>query len=117
MKFSSFDKKNLSVLRAEIEKVLKAHGPEGIEFSLGNIRFSASECKIDLNAKIAGAETKTDIMLKAKCAALGLKVENAQGWKLTGYKSTNYKLPFIFQRDGKSFKCSEDQAKFYFGEK
>jgi hypothetical protein len=48
---------------------------------------------------------------------LNLKMVNSQGWKLVGYKSANWKMPFLFERDGKTFKCSEDQAKFYFGNK
>lgn len=114
MKYSSFDKKNLTVLRAELLKVLKEHGPEGIEFTLGNIKFSSGDCTIQLNAKIEGAKTFTDVMLETRCAALGLKTVNAQGWKLVGYKPANWKMPFIFERDGKTYKCSEDQAKFYF---
>jgi len=117
MKFSNFDKKNLMILRAELEKVLKAHGPEGIEFSLGNIKFSDAECKIELKAKIEGRKTATDLVLEHECKALGLRMVNDQGWKLVGYKAANWKMPFIFERDGKSFKCSEVQAKFYFGSK
>lgn len=116
MKYSSFDKKNLMTLRAELLKVLKEHGPEGLEFTLGNIKFSSGDCTIQLNAKIEGAKTFNDTILETRCQALGLKMVNSRGWKLTGYKSANWKMPFIFERDGKSFKCSEDQAKFYFKE-
>lgn len=117
MAYSNFTKANLKTLREELMKVLKEHGPEGIEFTLGNIKFSDAECKIDLQAKIEGAKTITDVYLETRCAALGLKTVNAQGWKLVGYKPANWKMPFIFERDGKTFKCSEAQAKFYFGNK
>jgi hypothetical protein len=114
MKYSNFNKPNLMTLRAELLKVLKEHGPEGIEFTLGNIKFSDSECTIALSAKIEGAKTMTDVMLETRCAALGLQIVNKSGWKLVGYKPKNWKMPFLFERDGKTFKCSEDQAKFYF---
>lgn len=117
MKIESFTKSNLNTLRAELEKVLKEYGPEGVDFKIGNIKFSDAECKIELNAKIEGKKGLTDIYLETRCQALGLKTTNAQGWKLVGYKPANWKMPFIFERDGKTFKCSESQAKFYFGNK
>jgi len=114
MKYTSFDKTSLKILREELNKVLKQYGPEGVQFEVGNIKFSSSECDINVKAKIEGAKTLTDVMLETRCAALGLQTVNKSGWKLVGYKPKNWKMPFLFERDGKTFKCSEDQAKFYF---
>jgi hypothetical protein len=114
MKYTSFDKASLKVLREELNKVLKQYGPEGVQFEIGNIKFSSNECDIAVKAKIEGAKTFSETILETRCAALGLRMVNAQGMKLVDYKSNNHKYPFIFERDGKRFKCSESQAKFYF---
>lgn len=122
MTIQAFDKNNLSQLRTDLDKVLKQYGlSEGLVLDLGNIRFTSTEFSAKLNVKIAGSRGLTEMkqnigsaQLENRIRFLGLKAENDQGWKLTDYKSANWKMPYIFTRNGKSFKCSEEQAKMYF---
>lgn len=115
MKFTTFDKKNLRILREKMNEVLKEYGPEGVEFEVGNIKFSATDCEIKVKAKIEGAQTFEDAILLSRVKALGLKMEGKFGEKLVSYNSRSYKYPFVYEKGGKRWKCNEFQAKRLFG--
>ena len=116
----SITKAQLKTLRTEMQAVLNKAGL-GFELTVGNMSFSATEVNIKVKGVVktasgAVAETPADRMLKAKVAALGLKMVGRKGEKLVEYKSTRYKYPFGYVTvRGANYKCSETQAKAMFG--
>lgn len=113
-KFEVFDRKNLQALREEMEAVLAKYGMESnLEFTVGGMKFSASDVEIKVSAKVKGAKTFNDVVLESRVKALGLVMEK-NGMKLVRYDSKKYKMPFIYEKGGKLFKTSEEHAKFLF---
>lgn len=114
--YTNFNKKNLKELRAKIEKSLREAGIEGVEFNLGNIRFSEHDCKIELMAKIVGKKTQSEAAIENIAQIMGLKVRNAKGDELVEYKSRNWKYPFVYVSgsDGHRYKCDEKTAERLF---
>lgn len=113
-KFTSFDRKNLNALRAEMEAVLAKYGvSSNLEFSVGGMKFSESSVEIKVSAKVKGAKTFGDVILESRVKALGLVMEK-NGAKLVRYDSKKFKFPFIYEKGGKMYKTSEDHAKFLF---
>lgn len=116
-KFASFDKKNLSSLRAEMSAVLQKYGVDSnLDIDVGNMRFSASEVEIKVTAKVKGAKTFSNVILESRAAALGLKLTNKMGDQLVDYNTRAHKMPFIYvsANDGKRYKCDESMAKLRF---
>lgn len=114
-KIKSFDKATLRALRSEMQAVLDKYGKKaGIEMEVGNMRFSEAEVDIKVKAKIVGAKTRTDTQLETMASMLGLKMINKSGDRLVEFKSRSPKYPFVFERSGKRYKCSETQAKMLF---
>jgi hypothetical protein len=111
---TSFDKATLQALRSEMQAVLDKFG-SNLQFEVGNMRFSEAEVDIKVKAIIKGKRTRSDSQLEAMVKMLGLKMKNSSGDRLTEYKARNRKYPFIFERNGQSYKCSEAQAKSLFG--
>jgi hypothetical protein len=110
---SGFNKKNLQVLRQELEAVLVNAGIEGISLDLGNGRFNEAEVTFKMSAKVKGLDTPEDQFLKARLASLGCVMQKGSK-KLVGYNSRSYKYPFIYEENGKRFKAAEDFIKFHF---
>ena len=111
MAYAEFNRTNLVSLRKEMLELLAKYAPEGVEFTVGNMKFTSTDCKVDVVAKIKGADTFEDTMLKTRMESLKLSKKNALGMELTSYKSSNYKMPFIYKGvDGKSYKCTTEQA-------
>ncbi len=113
---SNFTKQNLQALRNQLNEVLANAGIEGIEFEVGNMRFTDTHADIKLKATISGAPTKEQTALRDSAHVWGLDTNKSgpRGEKLVGYKSRNRKYPFIFERNGSQYKCGLDQAKRYF---
>ena len=115
-KIQSFDKATLRALRSEMEAVLEKYGKKaGVQFTVGNMRFSDAEVDIKVNAKVQGAKTRTDAMLEMIVKNEGLKMTNTRGDRLVAYKSRSPKYPFVYEsRDGKRYKTTTAQAKMLF---
>jgi len=109
-----FNNTAVKQLRCDLEAVLKNAGITGVTLEVGNIRYSATEATIKLQATVVGAERKVDRDLAYHVKRLGLVIQNASGDKLVQYKATNHKYPFIFERNGKSYKCSPMRAECLF---
>ena len=113
-KFTAFDRKNLSALRAEMEAVLAKYGVESnLEITVGRMTFSESDVEIKVSAKVKGATSFSDIVLESRVKALGLVMEK-NGAKLVRYDTKKYKMPFIYEKGGKLFKTTEEHAKILF---
>ena len=110
---TTFDKSTLQALRSEMQSVLDKFGAN-LQFEVGNMRFSEAEVDIKVKAVIKGKRTRSDSQLEAMVKLHGLKIENSNGDRLVEFKARNTKYPFIFERKGKSYKCSERQAKMLF---
>ena len=115
-KIKSFDKATLKALRAEMDAVLAKYGKKtGVEFEVGNMRFSEAEVDIKVKAKISGAKTRTDTQLELMAKMVGItKLTNKDGDRLVEFKPRSSKYPFIFERAGRRYKCSERQAQVLF---
>lgn len=117
MKFTSFDKKNLSALRDEMNAVLQKYGVDAnLEITVGNMKFSSTEVEIKVTAKVKGAKTFNDTILEGRAATLGLKLKNRNGDILVDYNTRAHKMPFVYidGSDGKRYKCGEMTAKVLF---
>lgn len=114
-KITKFDKSNLATVRADINALLAAYSKKsGIELNIGNISFSEGEFTTKLNAKLPNVKTIDDVILESRVKALGLKTTSKCGKKLVGYNTRAKAYPFVFENNGKKYKCSTEQAKFYF---
>lgn len=116
-KFSKFDRKNLTALRAEMSALLSKYGIDSnLEFEVGNMKFSEAEVEIKVKAKVTGAKTLTNVILESRVAALGLKMKNKFGDELVDYNTRAHKMPFVYinAADGKRYKCDERMAKMRF---
>ena len=111
---TTFDKATLKALRSEMQAVLDKFGAN-LQFEVGNMRFSEAEVDIKVKAVIKGKRTRSDSELEAFANLYNLKMTNAAGDRLVGFKARNRKYPFIFERNGQQYKCSEQQAKALFG--
>lgn len=112
---AKFDKVTLQKMRKELNDVLaKYAASEGLEISIGNIKFSDNDFEAKLNCKIAGAKTFVDTMLESVMKLNMLNEVGIGNRRLVSYNSRNYRYPFIYEQNGKRFKCSTEQAKAYF---
>ena len=112
---TKFDKANLQKIRADLNAVLAKYGiDQNLELTIGNIKFSDAEFKTQLSVKVVGAKTMANKILEEEVRFLGLKMEGLGGRKLVDYKARNYAYPFIYEQNGKRFKCSAESAKIYF---
>lgn len=117
MKYSSFDKKNLQVLRTEINALLKAHGIEGLEMSVGNCKFSSGDATFQLSVKIEGAKTFNETLLESQMAFYNLQKTASNGAVLVEYLPKNHKYPFVYAYGGKRYKCDERTARMMFAKR
>lgn len=112
---NKFGRKNLDMLRSDIEKALAAVAEKrGVTFKTGRIRYTDGEFDMNLNCVIDGVKTKNQKNLEIMVEQFNLQLDGIAGRKLVEYKSRNHKYPFIFEFEGKRYKCSRDQAKYYF---
>ncbi len=112
---SKFDKVTLQAIRRDLNAVLAKYAQaNGMEMSVGNIKFSEGDFEAKVNAKIVGAKTMTDKILESVIASRGLQEVGLAGRKLVGYNSRSYKYPFVYEQNGKRFKCSTESAMMYF---
>lgn len=115
-KIKSFDKATLRALRSEMDALLEKYGKKtGLEFEVGNMRFSDAEVDIKVKAKVSGAKTRTDSNLEMFAKMAGItNLTNKDGDRLVEFKTRSPKYPFVFERGGKRYKCSEAQARMLF---
>ena len=112
---AKFDRATLQNIRRELNAVLEKYASaNGMEMSLGNIKFSDGDFEAKLNAKIVGAKTMKDKVLESVMAARGLQEMGTGGRRLVGYNTRSYKYPFVYEQGGKRFKCSDESAAMYF---
>ena len=112
---AKFDKVTLQKMRNELNAVLAKYAQsEGLEISIGNIKFSETDFEAKLNCKIAGAKTFVDTMLESAMRTYNLNQNGVGNRRLVSYNSRNYRYPFIYEQNGKRFKCSAEQAEAYF---
>lgn len=112
---TEFNKANLSKVRTDINTLLADYAKEnGIELKLANISYTLGTFTAKLEAKVNGAITPDEEMLKQIMAIKNLSRTSLCGKTLVGYNTRAGKYPFVFENAGKRFKCSESQAKMYF---
>lgn len=110
------DKNTANTLSKEIVKELEAlakrHNltitPKGGKFN---------DFSLTMKIEIAEAEGKKEAQtekVKDVCSMYGL-VEARNGIKLVDFNSRAHKMPFIFLKNGKRFKCDVDTIKSYLG--
>lgn len=108
-KVTKFDKPTLRNLRNEMQALLDKYGVKSnLEIKVGNMRFSDSEVTIKVEAKVKGAATIVDKLLKMEADRLGLVMENKAGEKLVTYKTRAQKYNFVYSSpNGKMYKTDE----------
>jgi len=115
--YSQFDKAACTKLRKDLQRVLDAAGL-GLQFHVGNMRFTPGEVEIKVGAKIPGAKDRRQDALDDMARLYNLDTaKSAMGMTLHGYDSKKTKYPWIVMdsRDGRLKKLSDQQAQFYFG--
>ena len=109
---AKFDRATLQNIRRELNAVLEKYASaNGMEMSLGHIKFYDNDFEAKLNAKIVGAKTMKDTILESVMASHGM---GTNGRRLVGYNPRFYKYPFLYEQGGKRFKCSAESAAKYF---
>lgn len=112
---TKFDKATLQAIRRDLNAVLAKYAEaNGMEMSVGNIKFSEGDFEAKVNAKIKGAKTMVDKVLESVMASRGLQAAGVGGRTLVAYNSRSYKYPFVYEQNGKRFKCSTESAMLYF---
>lgn len=119
--FTAFDKNACKRLRTEMQAVLDKYAAEtGIEIHVGNMRFTADNVVIKIEAKKPGAVSQKqgaqEAALKLHAAQDKLSLEPCGGKQLVGYNGRAYKMPYIYVElaTGKRFKTSRTMARVYF---
>jgi hypothetical protein len=109
-KITTIDKKNLSLLRAEIEAALKNIGKEyGLEIEIGNMRYSANTFATTINARIPGYVNPSVAYLSEAMglAPIGSKISSG-GWdfEVVRHELSRPKYPIVARNlvTGKLFK-------------
>lgn len=111
----TFDKATLMKIRAELNEVLAKYGDEaGLEFEIGSIKFSAQSFDVPVSCKIKGGQSRKDEVLKIVMQRHNLQETGLDGRVLKSYNSRQYRYPFVYELNGKMFKCSEESACRYF---
>ena len=109
-------RKQLKVLRAEMQAALDKVGVTDFELEVGNMRYTTDEVTVTVQGKLKGVTTQTDRLFEQKVAEYGLKLVGEKGKRLTGYKPSRYKYPFSYETvRGARYNCSVEQAKVIFG--
>lgn len=114
MKFKNFDRKNLNNLRDEMQVVLAKYGvSSNLQFAVGRMAFTDTSVKITVEANVNGATTVVDTYLTWVVKDLGLVMEK-NGARLVRYDRAKRKMPFIYEKGGKMYKCDENYVKQMF---
>ena len=115
-KVTKFDKPTLKALRVEMQNVLDKFGAN-LEFEIGNIKFVSAEADIKIKAKVKGAETVTQSLLKQMVEMEGLSMKNVQGDELVDFAPRNYKMPYVYKcgQTGKLYKAELKAMQRRFG--
>ena len=116
MKIETFDRSSCRVLRDKLQAVLAEAGIEGVEFEVGNMRFTANEVSIKLTAKTAGAEGERLDVVAQMAKLHGIASTERDGWRLVDYHPKKRKYPFIAENPrGTRYKMDVQQAQNRFG--
>jgi len=114
----SLTKAAVIALRKDIEAALAKAGVQGVDFQLGNCRYSSNEATFKLTARVAGTATRGEscLSLYARMDGVDHNGVGPKGEKLVEYHTRKPKYPYIYvTRLGKKFKCTSNQAKNMFG--
>ncbi|PCJ96765.1 MAG: hypothetical protein COA52_00740 [Hyphomicrobiales bacterium] len=113
----NFDKQNLKTLNTKFEKMLKEFAKEnGVDVRLGNGKFTNFTFDVKIHMTINNPEAAVENDMNVTLRAYNLNLKSADGTRtLTDFKHSNHKYPFIYSFDNKSWKCSFEQARTYFG--
>ena len=116
----------VKAIRAEMAKAMKdIEAKYNCKFNVGNIRYSSNvEGKFEF-AKVVDTEhgalslTKEALAFIANATSFGLNksvlgeklVHLGETYVITGYNSRSSKYPILYDKNGKSYKCSVDRMK------
>lgn len=108
-----FDKQSLQRLRAQLNVALADIGERNdIVLTIGNIRFSAGQFRVQLEGRTENDYDK--IFDIAKVWGLDAKKIGPSGERLVDYNTRGKRYPWIFERQGKRFKTSHAGAMMMF---
>tara|TARA_R100001244_G_scaffold14722_1_gene16321 strand:+ start:291 stop:668 length:378 start_codon:yes stop_codon:yes gene_type:complete len=101
----TFTRKNLTEIRKVIDKHLLDAGQElGIDFSLGNIRYSDSTFTVKLEANTIGHDPKVKALLEREPDWYNKVVNlSGKGYKIVGWNETARKNKVVLEYNGKNF--------------
>lgn len=113
MKIEIFDKTICKALRDVMQRALSEAGIEGVEFEVGGMAFSGTECNIRVSAKTAGNAAERSDKAENMAKLYGLaSTEAADGTRLVEFHAKKHKYPFIVVKpNGKRFKLTLEQAR------
>ena len=116
MNVTKFDRATVKALRTKLDAVLADTGIEGVEFKIGNMRFSETAVDIKVTATTAGeAEVKTDLV-ESMAKLHGVASTSKDGFTLVDFHSKKPKYPFIATKPGGGrIKMTPEQARLRFG--
>lgn len=112
---TKFDKATLQAILRDMNTILAKYAEtNGMEIEVGNIKFTEGDFEAKVSAKIKGAKTMSDKVLESVMNSSGMQPYGVGGRVLVKYNSRSYKYPFVYEQNGKRFKCSTESAMTYF---
>lgn len=114
MTYKNFNKANLQTFRKELRALFAKHGMDGVEFSVGKMKYTSESVDITVTATVEGGQTVGEQQLQEMMNAYSLTKRNHAGEELVSYKAANHKYPFIYRSGGKLFKCTSREARVRF---
>ena len=116
MKIDKFDTKNLDIVRAKIQTALDNIDLEGVDFTLGSIRYSDSQMTVKITTKTLLAKLNESVALQDALLANGINETEGNGYTIVDYHPRKRKYPFIVEGpQGGSWKMNARQVKHRLG--
>ena len=103
-------------LRYSLDEMFRAFREQGIELTIGNMRYNAGEVRFKVTGRVIGATgTPTDASIPSSILSLyGLTSNTVQGRRLVDYNARAKQYPFIYVQGGKRYKTTLARAKVMF---
>ncbi len=111
-KITEIGKAECKIIRDAMQVALDLVAEDfGLEILAGNISYEPGKARITVTAKVPGALSEA---LKFEAELSGYTLDEVDGRKLVDFKPRAHKMPWIYEQNGKRYKCGSAIADKYF---